>query len=264
MRPTPIAIALVFIASFALASDCSRTSVGFTPLVDLGSGTYHGEEGGLYPGGSNSRPAAHDAAGLARAAAIQPLDSAGAPSANGRIVLLSIGMSNTTQEFSTFKTLADADPDKNPKLVIVDGAQGGQDAVIVSNPSANFWTVVDQRLTSAGVTGAQVQAVWLKEAIAGPNLALPFPDETVRLRNALQTIVQILHDRYPSLKIVYLSSRTYAGYATTTLNPEPIAYESGFAVKWLVRDQIAGDPNLNFDSSAGAVRAPWCAWGPYL
>ncbi len=33
-------------------------------LVDLGPGqTYHGQEGGRYPNGSNVRPAAHDAAG---------------------------------------------------------------------------------------------------------------------------------------------------------------------------------------------------------
>ena len=67
-----------------------------------------------------------------------------------------------------------------------------------------------------------------------------------------------MQDRFPNLKIAYLSSRTYAGYATSPLNPEPHAYESGFAVKWLIADQIAGKPELSPD------RAPWCAWGPYV
>jgi len=45
------------------------------PLVDLGPGqTYKGQEGGLYPGGKNTRPAAHDAAGQKKIArAIVPL-----------------------------------------------------------------------------------------------------------------------------------------------------------------------------------------------
>ncbi len=73
-----------------------------------------------------------------------------------------------------------------------------------------------------------------------------------------------LHGRYPNLRIAYLSSRIYAGYAVTPLNPEPYAYETAFAVKWLIADQIAGKPELNFDSRRGNIRSPWLAWGPYL
>jgi hypothetical protein len=177
-------------------------------------------------------------------------------------VLLSIGMSNTTQEYSMFKRLADTDRDKNPRLLIVDGAQGGQDASRVADPNGMFWQVVDQRLAQAGATRQQVQAAWLKEAHARPTE--PFPADAKRLQTDLQTIVQILKSRFPNLKLVYLSSRTYAGYATTTLNPEPFAYQSGFAVKWLIEDQINGAPDLNFDPARGAVRASWLAWGPYL
>jgi hypothetical protein len=64
--------------------------------------------------------------------------------------------------------------------------------------------------------------------------------------------------------VTYLSSRTYAGYATSPLNPEPHAYENGFAVKWIIADQLAGKPEMNYDPAKGAVRAPWVAWGPYI
>ena len=50
----------------------------------------------------------------------EPLDPDGKPTGDGRIVLLSIGMSNTTMEFSRFKEIADKDPAKSPKLTIVD------------------------------------------------------------------------------------------------------------------------------------------------
>ncbi|MBI3697971.1 MAG: hypothetical protein HY238_24445, partial [Acidobacteria bacterium] len=171
---------------------------------------------------------------------------------DGKIVLLSIGMSNTTQEFQVFQKLAAADSDLNPQLVIVDGAQGGQAADTTADPQAKFWGVVEQRLGAAGVTAKQVQVVWLKQAIIQPQR--PFPAEAKRLQGYLVDTLRNLNDNYPNLKIAYLSSRIYAGYATTPLNPEPHAYEGAFAVKWAIADQIAGK---------GLAR-PWLAWGPYL
>ncbi|MCI0410138.1 MAG: hypothetical protein L0191_16540 [Acidobacteria bacterium] len=244
------------------AANCNGTSVGFLPLNDLGTGTYQGYEGGLYPGGSNVRPASHDQ-DLDRVGRVMLLDPQGLPdAANGKIVLMSVGMSNTTQEFSTFKPLADADPVKNSRLVIVDAAQGGQDATIISNPAAAYWTNVDQKLAAAGVTPQQVEAVWLKEARAGPTEA--FPTDAQILRDKLRSIVQIIKSRYPNTRSVYLASRTYAGYATSALNPEPYAYQSAFAVKWLIEEQLNGGAALNFDPAKGPVMAPWLSWGPYL
>ncbi len=245
------------------AQNCNNTSTGLVPLTDLGAGTYGGFAGGLYGNGSVARPAAHEAAGLAIATGLQPRNQAGAVDPqNGRIVLLSIGMSNTTQEFSTWVPISNADPQRNARVVVVDGAQGGQDAVRISDPNAAFWTNIDGRLTAAGVNAQQVQALWIKEAIAGPTAG--FPAEATRLKNLLGDIVRITRQRYPNVALCYLSSRIYAGYATSTLNPEPYAYESGFAVKWLIDDQIAGQGNLNYDPGQGPVVAPWLSWGPYL
>jgi len=251
----------------APASDCTKTSVGFLPLIDLGAGFYQGKQGGLYPKGSNTRPPAHETAGLSIARAIRPLNSKGQPDdTSGKIVFLSIGMSNTTMEFSTFKPMADADPDKNPKLVIVDGAVGGMTASVISNLSGSqglqYWQTVDTRLAAASVTPAQVQVAWLKEANANPTDL--FPTDALVLKGQLGAIARILKTRFPNIGIVYNSSRIYGGYASTTLNPEPFAYQTGFAVKWLIEDQINGSPDLNFDPEKGAVKAPWLSWGPYL
>jgi hypothetical protein len=250
----------------AAASDCSKTSTGLVPLTDLGSGFYRGRQGGLYPGGSNTCPAAHLEAGLQIANSIVPLKANGRPKKKGSIVLLSIGMSNTTMEFSTFKPMADADPDKNTKLVVVDGAQGGMAANIIANPGdpkyQQFWQTVDDRLEQAGVTGKQVQIAWVKQADIRPTEA--FPGDAMTLQNELEEIAHLLVQRFPNIKIAYYSSRIYGGYATTSLNPEPFAYQSGFAVKWMIEKQINGSAELNYNPSRGAVRAPWLAWGPYL
>ena len=239
-----------------------RASTGIVPLTDLGSGKYLGETGGLYPDGRNTPPASHAERGQLIARTIRPLDAAGQPAADGKIVLLTVGMSNTTQESQAFLRLANADPALNPRLVIVDGAQGAQTAAVTAKPDANYWSVNEGRLRAAGVTPAQVQVVWLKQANALPSRA--FPEEAKALQADLTATLHNLHAKFPNLKIAYLSSRTYGGYATTPLNPEPHAYETAFAVKWTIAEQINGRAELNYDPDKGPVRAPWLAWGPYL
>ena len=236
--------------------------MGFTPLTDLGSGTYQGRTGGLYPNGSNARPGLHESEGLNRARAVVPMDRDGRPDPNGRYVLASLGMSNTTQEFSAFKTLADADAARDSHLVIVDGAQGGQTAMAWSSPGCACWATLDARLAGAGVTAAQVSVMWIKQADANPTSGWPSHVQT--LQNELTSILAILSGKFPNLRLVYLSSRIYAGYATTTLNPEPYAYEGGFAVKWLVEGQINGAPGLAYTPGGVGGGIPWIAWGPYL
>ena len=143
------------------------------------------------------------------------------------------------------------------------GQQNGQVAWITSKPHAPFWDVVDERLKAAAVTRQQVQAAWVLQANPGPNR--PFPVETKELQRSIVDTLHVMRERFPNLKIAYLSSRTYAGYATSPWpNPEPHAYETGFAVKWLIADQIAGKAELNYDPLKGPVVAPWCEWGPYL
>lgn len=258
------ALALLLLAAFPPASraqNCANTSTGLLPLPVLGAGTYQGFQGGLYPGGANARPLQHTVDGMAQATAVVPRNALGAPDPTGKIVFLSIGMSNCTQEFSRFVQLANADPLKSPRVQAVDGAQGGQTAAEIQDPAAPFWTVVDQRLANANATAAQVQVIWFKEADAQPMSGFPAYAQT--LKAEFTAIMQVLRDRFPNARIAYLASRIYAGYATTALNPEPYAYEQGFACKWLIEDQIAGVPALEFDASRGPVESPWVDWGTY-
>jgi hypothetical protein len=244
------------------AQNCSVTSVGFTPLRDLGSGYWRGFQGGLYPGGSNYRPQSHQQAGLNIAQNLLPLDTAGnVDLINGKIVWLSIGMSNTTMETQYFIPMTDTFAQKNSKLVLVDGAQGGQDIVIIDNPNAGYWTVVHQRLAASGVTDKQVQVIWFKEAQAQPSdtAFATYPDS---LKLKFKMALQIEHNYFPNTKLAYISDRIYAGYATSTLNPEPFAYYTGWTVKRLIEDQINGDTSLTY--SGINPRVPWLSWAPDL
>jgi len=253
-----------------------KSSLDLKPLTGMASADrYKGQDGGLYGGGKNTPPEKHLKAALAEAAKIQPLDADGKPAKDGKIVLLSNGMSNATQEFSRFIRLANADEQKSPSVVIVDGAFGGMVASRWANP-ANLrrkgkgksrpspWEMLARRLKQAGVSPRQVQAVWFKQAEPGPASLGEFPKHAQKLKDNLVVVLQMLKQRFPNLRLAYFSSRIYAGYARTGLNPEPYAYESAFSIRWLIDDQLQGKPALNYDASKGKVQSPLLLWGPYL
>jgi hypothetical protein len=240
-----------------------KESVGFKPLTEMtDKDQYKGEDGGLYGGGKNEPPESHAAAARKETAQIKPLDRDGKPSANGRIVLVSISMSNATQEFSHFKSIADREKDKSPALTIVDCAQGGQAMAEWVDPQGGPWREADRRLTAADVTPQQVQVAWIKLANKGPSGDLKEHGE--KLKKDTLAVLHNARARFPNLRIAYLGSRIYAGYSSGRLNPEPYAYEGAFVVRWLIQDQVKGDSSLNFDPAAGAVKAPLVLWGPYL
>ena len=241
------------------------------PLTDMtAENRYKGEDGGLYGGGRNSPPEAHFKAALAEAVKIQALDADGKPSPNGKIVLMTHGMSNTTLESQRFIEVANADPLKNPAVVLVDGAQGGMDSRkwiedTHTRSGASPWDRLERRIKSAGATPPQVQVIWMKHAISLKNDARMrhfggFPNYARQLQGDMAQLVVMLKKRYPNLRLVYVSSRSYGGYAATPLNPEPYAYESAFGVRWLIQDQIKGVESLNYASG----KTPLLLWGPYL
>jgi hypothetical protein len=233
-----------------------------TSLMDFGTATYRGFSGGLYPNGANQRPPAHNAAGVALATNIKPLSTTGAvDDTNGKIVWMSVGMSNTTQETQAFLSVMQNYPAKNPKLVLVDGAEGGQDINAINSSSASYWSTVSNRLTAAGLTAAQVQVIWFKQAEAQPT-DTSFATYPNALKAKYQSVMQLLRAKFPNLKMVYLSDRIYAGYATSKLNPEPFAWYTGWTVKRLIESQINGDTSLTY--TGNNPRSAWLSWGPEL
>jgi hypothetical protein len=248
-----------------LSFDVPNTTTPIVALNDLGSGTYQGSEGGLYPSGSNVRPPAQDAYGVNLAYGIQPLDASGNPSPTGKYVLLAVGESTLENEFNRFLPIANADPAKNPNLVIVNGAQGGATPNEFTSTTSSYWaTTFNNYLPQNGVTANQVVAAIVEDTdgIATGS----FPSDIADLQSQYETMMQTMLTLFPNLKMVYFSSRVYGGYSNgvgSPDNPEPYAFEVGFAVKWAIQDQLDGNSNLNYNPLLGPVVAPWMSWGTY-
>src|SRR5439155_15822262 len=110
-----------------------------------------------------------------------------------------------------------------------------------------------QRLKAADVSPEQVQVAWIKQALIAQARFGEFPAHAKKLESDLVTTLQLLKQRFPNLQLAYMSSRIYAGYATTPLNPEPYAYEGVFSIRGMIEDELKGD-----------LKPPIVLWGPYF
>jgi hypothetical protein len=238
-----------------------RNTTGLKPLTEMtAKDRYKGEDGGLYGAGSNKPPKAHQRAALAALKKITPLDAEGKPAKGGKIVFISLGMSNTYGEFRMFKEVADRDPHKSPDVLLVNCAVGGAGVSSWAKPRSGTWQTVAKRLQETNVSPEQVQVAWIKHAEPGPA-----PD-TFRLQYAkkvkedIASSLAITRTMFPNLRVAYLSSRIYGGYniaGIRRVNPEPFAYETAFSVRWVIQDQINRRKKNKVDRSV-------LLWGPYL
>ena len=252
-----LAAALLCLALFpphALASNCAGTSTGLVPVTDLGPGFYQGMQGGLYPGGSNLRPASHEAAGTAIANAIAPAGHAGCARSIEwprrvrvhRYEQLHAGVQRVRAQVRRRSGAQDRTCARSTAPL------GGQTAQILAQPTSAYWDTVFTRLRGHGSSPRQVQIVWLKDANSNPTGGFAVTRDTLTAQ--FFRIVQIIKQKLPNAKLCYFTSRIYAGYASSTLNPEPYAYENAFSVKQVIERQLSGDPALNFDSAHGRRR----------
>jgi hypothetical protein len=268
------------------------TPFSATPLIDFGltpGQLYLNQFNGYLYNGSNTAPSVQVAAGQAAASLVQPLDENGNPNPNGKIVLISVGMSEafddwcdgttTCTSYSFMGQAAASSSVNHTTLSIVNGASSGTTASVWACASGNcplgttdpnqYDRVRDTVLTPAGLTEAQVQVVWIQLADPSPTWApsLPSPSADAYLYEyELGADLRAIKARWPNVQQVFVSSRIYAGYATSIQNPEPYAYEYGFSVKWLINAQLNQRQTGAIDPFAGDLltAAPWVDWGPYL
>jgi hypothetical protein len=231
-------------------------------MTDLGTGSYDGSEGGLYPGGSNTPPANWEASALSQAAAIQPLNASGNPAPNGSIAMLSIGVSITRTIWDEFGPLETGDPVRNSQLVLVNAAVDGTNSPDWTSPSSGAWlTILNNYLPYQNLTANQVQVVWVMMPHSNPTGI--YPTDMAAQESDLIAILQNLQAFFPNLKIAYLTSNHYGAYEPSKSYPEPYSYEFGFAVQTIIEEQMNGQANLNWNPANGAVMAPFLLWGPY-
>jgi hypothetical protein len=163
--------------------------------------------------------------------------------------MMGVGYSNADTEFQRFVDDLAFYPDVNPYLEVVNAAFPGCLGKHVE-PGGRCWPLYDSALAASDIAPSEVQIVWWKfyDTTAG----LEGSALVDRFRERLTGQISELMVQYPNVKQVYISSRTYGGYASNgglTLGPEPVSFRSGEGVDAFIAQ---GHPDV------------WVSWGPYL
>jgi len=255
------------------------------PLTDMTSTqNYLGYQGGLYENVSNTVPSDHGSVGQSRAAQVAPI--------NGKIVVLSITMSNGGDEWGRFITNYGTNSSINPAVALVNGenvqnplcnyqvAFGNPQGVCGGSDSTNAYDYIySNHLQPGGFSESQVEIVWLKHTDTIPTApgltippSLPAVDSSsyaYQFEQHMAGALRGMHQRYPNLKLVFFSTRIFGGYCPSPCkSPEPYAYENAFVIKWLIQAQInqadRGGPPDPIAGTLTYTNSPWIAWGPYI
>lgn len=256
---------LMCVSNDALAQNCTNDETGLTPIPELGSSLYLGFQGGLYFG-SDIKPVQHVDALNGAISKITPLNGLGLPDGNGSIVLLSIGASNPKTEFESFQTISSSYGMINPYLKLVNGSQGGNGLQKIIDPDDKYWQFVMNQLSAHGLSRHQVQIIWLEQENTQSNTT-HFPEAPIELMGQFKELFEILLTYFPNIQICYLTARGYAGYIDPASTAgkglrQPRDYYHGWAMKWLIEDQINGDSTLTFNGPNR--KAPVLDWSAYL
>jgi Secretion system C-terminal sorting domain len=238
--------------------DCNKNNRDYIPLTDLGQATYKGFSGGLYAGGSNKPSGAFLQELLSRANAIRPLDSNGQVSNSGKIVFIGVGASNPRTEFAAFQQMLDTFRNVNPALITVNTCIGGQGVQKMNDPADNYWKSAAHMYDSMQVHPNQVQVAWIETENTQKGDTV-FPAAPMALVQDLRILLQTLKQKYPNLKLCYLSARAYSGWANSGMGKgleHPRDYFNGWACKWLIDSAAAGKSGFVYSGSAPEIPMP--------
>lgn len=267
-RSAVVSVCLLFV--LVSSGSAQRFDPKTLPLFTEGKVYMDKYETGYYPGSTNEMPKEHLAAGLRMAEMVRPRDKDGnIDEANGRVVGLVMGHSNTTLYFNAFQEHIKAHSDPvSDKFVLVVGSVAGNQLPEILRLQGPVWDKSARYIQRADCTANQVQVLFLHTTFNGPGSRdgngpppPPFPDSMQKMQRDVATVLAHCVKIYPNLRICYLTTdglRQFSGM-------EPHVWREAFGIKWLIESQIKGEKGAEFEDKADQKRVlPWLCWGPYI
>ena len=244
----------------SMATDTVRIAIN-----DLGTRTYFGIIGGLYPGGKNSPSLQYKKDLKKFSNTIKPLNGTGAiDSTSGKIVFVGLGGSTAGHMMRVLRELTIHDTATNRFLRLVNGTYGGGIASFesIANPADVYWDTVFNALAATRSTPDQVEILYVESEDSSQ--VVGFPARPYIVKNDIEAAMRTCKTKFRNLRLVYFLGRTTTfdsfGFSQVT-NREPCPYYNGWGCKFAIEDQINGVPGTEYKGDTAV--APLMTWGWY-
>jgi hypothetical protein len=176
-------------------------------------------------------------------------------------------------------------PTVNPAVYLVDCDEPGVGTNGFNSAFTDIvWTLCENQVAKSHLTDAQIQAAVMEIVETDPSgngfstlssmtHAPPCASgdtstiDACYVEQQAGAVIRLAKEKFPNLRLLYLYTRAYGGWAITPLSPEPNAYEYGFSAQFLVQAQInQADNGGSADGVAGNLAysvAPVVLFAPY-
>ncbi len=219
----------------SLVGSCGEGISAIPPLISgetyvaLRDTLRQGFAGYLYDG-TNTIPARHKRVGDSLGALVRPI--------NNKIRVVAEGMSNAKLIFGGLQLLLSSSSLDNPKVEFINQAQGGCDL--------DCWIA-----GGVGTIDKNVQVVLAYHSMNRPQAECEkyFPTHAQSLQAKLEQRLAQLRIKYPRAKQFFFGVREFGGWSNLPSGTglrEPVGFEEGFAVKWLVNSYLGRMPFVGF------------------
>ncbi|MEO8711792.1 MAG: hypothetical protein ABI405_06685 [Parafilimonas sp.] len=231
------------------------------PLNDLGTGTFMGYEGGLYPNGINVASGTYATDLLKKSRSIQPIDTFGNQSASGQIVFISIGGSTGGHNMKLLRMKTIGNPATNPALKLFNCNNGSGEASLanIMDTTNDYWNHITESIKGSRSSYRQVQVIYLETDDS--NTYVEWPGRPLEVKEKIESCLRVFKQKFQNIKIVYVLGRTRTFGSKAIWNREPSPYYFGWSCKWAIEDQINGVPGTKYKGKKAV--APMLAWGFY-
>lgn len=197
-------------------------------------------QGGLYPSGSNI-PTGIQATRLQKAT----------NKLSGSIGIVCFGASNCMYEGIEFKNI-------HPNNFI-NCAYSGKNLDKMLQDS--YWTQTHTTISGSGISESSIQIAILESNLFSELINTDtFVNYTNYLVDQLILVCQRILIEYPNIKIIYFGSTTSTKYVLPNFSKfnEPWSYYLSWAIKFLIKKQINGDPSLEINGPN--KKSPLLTW----
>ncbi len=208
------------------------------PINDPDEFMFEGLHSGLYPWGNSLVDNQYKTDYINISQSIGTLNTLGANTEVGDIVILSLGPSNPHKIYEGIETAEYNDIGFGENINFINGALGGIDFNDILDFTGSYWMNVDSILQTENTTADQIEVIFcIEDDLLNQDTSIT---RAYQIKDNYILLLEEIRLKFPNCVLFLVGDKGYNNYSIAQRFAEPRGYLNGWGVKLLVEDYING------------------------